>query len=124
MSSRTGTQYGSEPVIASVGALVRAPETIANGDTFTSEELATEGQPSINLWILQTVGAAGVTASVEFLNRPGEWEAFATPILIAPLAPTLVGYVLGQPRVRLVIQNTSGGNVTVKYRLTSTTVAN
>lgn len=77
----------------------------------------------MNLWILQTVGAAGVTASVEFLNRPGEWEQFAAPFPLVPLSPTLVGYVLGQPRVRLVIQNTSGANVTVKYRLTSTTVA-
>lgn len=124
MSSRTGTQYGSEPVIASVGVLVRAPETIANGATFTSEELATEGQPSVNLWVHQTAGAAGVTVAVEFLNRPGEWEQFAPAVLIPPLTQTILSYVLGQPRVRLVAQNTSGGNVTLKYRLTSTTVAN
>jgi hypothetical protein len=125
MSSRTGTQYGSEPVIASVGVLRRGPEVIANGATFTSEELATEGQPSVNLWVQQTAGAAGVTVVVEFLNRPGEWEQFSTPILLAPLVPTMPpGWVLGQPRVRLVAQNTSGGNATIKFRLTSTTVAN
>lgn len=124
MSSRTGTQYGSEPVIASVGVLVRGPQTVANGATFTSEELPTEGQPSVNLWIQQTAGAAGVTVVVEFLNRPGEWEPFSLPVLLAPLVPTSLGYVLGQPRVRIVVQNTSGGNITVKYRLTSTTVAN
>lgn len=124
MSSRTGTQYGSEPVIASVGVLRRGPEVFANGATFTSEELATEGQPSVNLWVQQTAGAAGVTVVVEFLNRPGEWEQFALPVLLAPLTPTILSYVLGQPRVRLVAQNTSGGNVTIKFRLTSTTVAN
>lgn len=123
MASQFGTQHAAQPVASAVTYLdqpLSGGATIGNGANFQSDRVRAEALPQANLWILQTAGVAGVTASVQWEADPDTWNNFAPPFALPVGAPVLVNYVLGASNYRVNIDNTSGGAVTVRYRLSAT----
>lgn len=123
MASAFGTQHAAQPIASAVTYLdqpLSGGVTIGIGANFQSDRVRAEALPQANLWILQTAGAAGVTASAQWEAGPDIWHNFAPPFALPPGAPVLVNYVLGASNYRVNIDNTSGAAVTVRYRLSAT----
>lgn len=123
MPSNFGSQHGSFAIIEAVPTVDQPLPTglvIDAAGQYLGERIRAEGLPQVNLWILQSAGGAGVSATVQFEQLPDAWYNITAPIALAPGTPTLVNKVLGSANYRVKIDNGGGAAATVFYRISAT----
>jgi len=111
----------STSVQSAVNTTFADARSIPAGATVLSEEVIQDGLPQFNVWFEQeTAGVGAIEIIPQFLNTAGSWRKFAVAIVPVLDVPELRHYTLGAPKYRLQVRNTSGGPITVSWRLSAT----